>query len=299
MKQEVLGLGISIIAVSFASILIKLCSPLTPPLAIALLRLVFTTLLVSPVLVLRPKIRHELRRLPRKSLLIMIGIGIVLAAHFSLWITSLTMTSVASSVILVTCHPIIVAPLSYLFLREHLSRLNALGIAISLAGVLILVTGNQIPGSLDTLEGNILAWLGGVGAGLYILGGRLMRRTISLFTYVIVVYTIASLVLALLVLILQVPLTGIPLRDIGLILLMAFISGILGHTLYNWALGHIKASVASVALLGEPIGSALLALVILNQIPPVFTLLGGAIILLGIYLTTRPPQTIERGEPLP
>lgn len=299
MKREALGLTISIIAVSFASILIKLCSPSTPPLAIALLRLVFTTLLLTPVLLLRPTVRHELRSLPRKSLLIMTLIGVVLAAHFSLWITSLSMTSVASSVILVTAHPIIVAPLSYLFLRERLSALNAAGIAISLAGVLILVTGNQVPGSLDTLTGNILAWLGGVGAGLYILGGRLMRRTVSLFTYVLVVYAIASVVLAALILILQVPLTGIPLRDVGLILLMALVSGIFGHTLYNWALGHIKASVASVALLGEPIGSALLALAILSQIPPIWTLYGGAIILIGIYLTTRSPQQTERGEPLP
>jgi len=299
MKKEALGLTISIIAVSFASILIKLCSPSTPPLAIALLRLVFTTLLLTPVLFLRPSVRQELRSLPRRSLLIMTGIGIILAAHFSLWITSLTLTSVASSVILVTAHPIIVAPLSYLFLRERLSPLNALGIAVSLSGVLLLVTGNQVPGSIDTLTGNILAWLGGVGAGLYILGGRLMRRTVSLFTYVLVVYAVASIVLAALVLILQVPLAGIPLRDIGLILLMALISGIFGHTLYNWALGHIKASVASVALLGEPIGAALLALAILNQIPPIFTLYGGAIILLGIYLTTRPPQETERGEPLP
>ena len=298
MKREVLGLAISIVAVSFASILIKLCSPTTPPLAIALLRLVFTTLLLLPVLILRPTIRKEIRTLPRKSLLIMIGIGAILAAHFSLWITSLTMTSVASSVILVTAHPIIVAPLSYLFLREHLSRLNALGITISLAGVLLLVTGNQNSGT-DTLQGNILAWLGGACAGLYILGGRLMRRTVSLFTYVLIVYTVASLVLAALVLALQVPLTGIPLRDIELILLMALVSGILGHTLYNWTLGHIRASTASVALLGEPIGSSLLALVILGQIPPVFTFIGGAIILLGIYLTTRPPQKTKEGELIP
>jgi len=298
MKREVLGLGISIIAVSFASILIKLCSPTTAPLAIALLRLLFTVLLLTPVILLRPTIRKEIRSLPRKSLLIMIGIGAILAAHFSLWITSLTMTSVASSVILVTAHPIIVAPLSYFFLRERLSPLNALGISISLAGVLLLVTGNQNAG-IDTLQGNILAWLGGVGAGLYILGGRLMRKTVSLFSYVLIVYSVATVILAALVLLLQVPLTTIPLRDIGLILLMALISGIFGHTLYNWALGHITASVASVALLGEPIGASLLALAILGQIPPVFTLIGGAIILLGIYLTTRPPQHITEGEIVP
>ncbi len=70
---------------------------------------------------------------------------------------------------------------------------------------------------------------------------------------------------------------------------MAIVSGIFGHTLYNWSLKHIRASVASVALLGEPLGSTILAFIFpwINQTPSYFTILGGAIILSGIYLTAR------------
>ncbi len=89
----------------------------------------------------------------------MIIIGIILATHFAFWITSLTKTSVASSVILVTAHPILVGPVSYYFLKEKLTKINAIGISISVVGVITLVYGNygfssmgkQIPGHLQLL----------------------------------------------------------------------------------------------------------------------------------------------------
>jgi len=233
----------------------------------------------------------------------MVVIGMILAAHFAFWITSLKMTSVASSVILVTAHPVIVAPVSFYFLKERLSWLNALGIAISLTGVVVLVLGNYGFSSfgLDTLQGNILALLGGVAAGLYILGGRTLRKTVSTVSYAFVVYAVSAITLFIICLIYQAPVINLSLSDYEIILLMALVSGIFGHTLYNWSLGHIRASVMSVALLGEPIGSSLLAFLIpqiiqvswIAQVPTMFTIIGGTIILIGIYLTARTVQETE------
>ncbi|DAC72687.1 MAG TPA: EamA/RhaT family transporter [Thermoplasmata archaeon] len=295
MQKYSLGLFISIVAVSFASIFILSCQ--APPLSIAFYRLLFTTILLLPVLLIRKKTRDEIRSLPRMTLLIMIVIGVILAAHFSLWITSLKMTSVASSVILVTAHPVLVAPVSFYFLKEKLSWINALGIAISLAGVGVLVIGNYgfSAFGLDTIEGNILALLGGVAAGLYILGGRKLRKTVSTVSYAFVVYTVGAITLFFICLSFDAPIINLAISDYSIILLMALVSGIFGHTLYNWSLGHIRASVMSVALLGEPIGSTFLAFVIpqiilvpwVAQIPSAFTIIGGTIILLGIYLTAR------------
>jgi drug/metabolite transporter (DMT)-like permease len=298
MQKHALGLLVSIIAVSFASIFILSCQ--APPLSIAFYRLFFTTLLLVPLILLRKKTRDELRSLPKTTLLFMILIGLILAAHFALWISSLKMTSVASSVILVTAHPILVAPVSFYFLKEKLSWVNALGIAISLSGVGVLVIGNYgfSAFGLDTLEGNILAMLGGLAAGLYILGGRTLRKKVSTVTYAFVVYAVGTIVLFVLCLTLAAPVSGLALSDYGIILLMAVVSGIFGHTLYNWSLGYIRASIMSVALLGEPIGSSLLAYAIpwINQQPSVYTIIGGGIILLGIYLTARTmaePEILE------
>ena len=283
-----IAITISVISVSFAAIFI--ISIDAPALSIAFYRLLFTTLLILPFIFIYKKTRDELFNLHKSKLLIMIGIGIILAAHFALWITSLKLTSVASSVILVTAHPLLVGPASHFFLKEKLSVLNYIGILLSVCGVIILVYGNYgFALGIDTLEGNILAILGGIAAGLYILGGRKLRKTVSIGSYVFVVYTVGTIVLFFICLFFKTQLINISYRDLGIIFLMAIVAGIFGHTLYNWSLQHIRASVASVVLLGEPIGSSILAFLLpwIQQTPSFYTIIGGAVILSGIYLTAR------------
>jgi drug/metabolite transporter (DMT)-like permease len=290
-RKPYIALFVSIVSVSFAAILIKLSSMDEFPLTIAFYRLLFTTILILPFVVFFKKTRDEIKKLPRKTFLIMIGIGVILAAHFTFWITSLSFTSVASSVILVTAHPILVGPVSHFFLKEKLSIINSVGIIISVLGVIILVTGNIQPGieTIDTLEGNILAILGGIMAGLYILGGRKIRKTVSVTSYAFIVYSISAIVLLFLCIIFNSRLVDISLTDFEIFIAMAIVAGLFGHTLYNWSLKHVRASVASVALLGEPLGSTLWAILIpsIAQVPSNYTIFGGGIILLGIYLTAR------------
>jgi drug/metabolite transporter (DMT)-like permease len=294
-KKPYLGLFISIASVSFAAILIKLVEIHEMyPLSVAFYRLLFTTLLILPVVIVHRKTREELLTLPLRTLGIMVLIGVILGFHFAFWFTSLTLTSVASSVILVTAHPLLVGPVSHFFLGERLSRFNVVGILLSVCGVITLVYGNYefSSNSIDSLIGNLLAIAGGIAAGFYILGGRKVRKTVSIGTYAFVVYLVGSLVLLVICVVLRSPLGTISTRDFGILVLLALIPGILGHTLYNWSLRHVRASLASVALLGEPIGSSLLAIVApwIQQIPSEFTILGGGIILFGIYLTAKNKQ---------
>ncbi len=285
MKRAHVALFVAIVSVSFAAVLIV--STDAQPLTIALYRMLFTTLLLTPFFVLQ-RYRRELAGLARRDLLGLGAIGVVLAAHFAFWISSLDSTSVASSVILVTAHPVLVAPLAYHFFREKVSRVNVGGITLSLLGVAVLVGGNY---NLEagTLHGNLLAMLGGVAAGVYILGGRRMRHTLSTPVYALTVYGVATVVLAGIVLVARAPLAGLGARNYGLILAMALVPGIFGHTLYNWALKYVRASVASVSLLGEPLGSTMLAFALpwISQVPSWYTLAGGGCILVGIYLASR------------
>ena len=288
------ALFISVVSVSFAAIFIVSCD--APALSIAFYRLLFTFLLILPFVLIYRKTRHELLNMPHSTLLIMIGIGIILAAHFALWITSLEHTSVASSVILVTAHPLLVGPISHFILKERLSAVNATGIVLSVVGVIILVYGNYgFATGLDTFEGNILAILGGIFAGLYILGGSKLRKTVSIGSYAFVVYAVGTIVLFVICLLFNAPVINLSLKDYGIIFLMAVVAGIFGHTLYNWSLEHVRASLASVVLLGEPIGSSLLAFALpwIQQTPSYYTIIGGAIILSGIYLTARKAMEVE------
>ncbi|KYK30620.1 MAG: hypothetical protein AYK22_03300 [Thermoplasmatales archaeon SG8-52-3] len=293
-NKAYIALFISIISVSFAAIFIATLLNFYPnidPLSIAFYRLFFTALLIMPFVLFNSNTREEIISISRSNFLIMIIIGIILAAHFALWITSLKFTSVASSVILVTAHPILVGPISHYFFKERLSIINTAGIFISVLGVIILVTGNYGLDSftLDSLEGNILAILGGIAAGLYILGGRKIRKTVSVASYAFIVYSIGTIGLFVICLFYNAPFGNINLDALIIIFLMAIVAGIFGHTLYNWSLRHIRASIASVALLGEPLGSTLLAFALpwIQQTPSYYTIIGGAIILTGIYLTAR------------
>lgn len=290
-KKPYIALFTSVVSVSFAAILIVSVSENVQPLSIAFYRLFFTVLILSPFVLLHKKTRKELLNLKNKEILYMVLIGFILSLHFAFWITSLKHTSVASSVILVTAHPVMVAPVAHYFFKEKLSFLNIFGISISLFGVIVLVLGNYGLGSLsiDSIEGNILAILGGIAAGIYILGGRKIRKNVSVGSYAFIVYSISTFFLLLMCILFNSRITDIGTKDYQIFILMAFVSGIFGHTFYNWSLKHIRASVASVALLGEPLGSTILAYIIpwIQQVPSKYTVFGGAIIISGIFLTAR------------
>jgi len=298
MNKPYVILFISVLSVSFAAIFIVSCS--ANPLSIAFYRMLFTTLIILPFVIFNKKTKCELQNLPRMTFIIMVGIGLILAAHFSLWITSLKFTSIASSVILVTAHPFLVGPVSHYFFGEKLSKINAIGIILSVIGVIILVYGNYGFPSItsDSLEGNILALLGGVAAGFYILGGRKIRKNVSVMSYAIVVYGVSTLALLLICVLFSAPLYNLTIKDYQIILLMAIVSGIFGHTFYNWTLKHVRSSIMSVALLGEPLASTLFAFAIpwIHQVPSKYTIFGGTIVLIGIYMTARKVMTSENSH---
>jgi len=284
MRKSDLAIVIAVIACSFSSIFIRWSD--ADPLAIAFYRLLFTTLLLLPFVLMRRG--GELKNLGGKNVGIMLGIGLVLSFHFSMWVTSLGLTTVASSVILVTAHPILVGTISHFVLKDRLSRLNFIGIFVGVAGVIILVMGDFSGGSLTGSQtlGNILALLAGICAGIYILGGRRMRRSISVITYAFLVYLFCTIFLLIQCLATSTPLFPLPANEYYLFLLMALIPGILGHTLYNWSLKHVTATVVSVSLLGEPIGSSILAVLLLGEMPGKYVLIGGPIVLAGILMAS-------------
>jgi drug/metabolite transporter (DMT)-like permease len=218
----------------------------------------------------------------------MAGIGLTLALHFSFWIKSLELTTVASSVILVTIHPLFVAAVSHLLMEERLSKLNVLGILAALGGATIMTYADYSGGIFagGSALGDILALLGGVAAGVYILGGRDMRSSLDLLTYVFPVYSFCTVFLFVAVSLTATPLGPITPMAWILLLLMALGPGLLGHTVYNWSLKHVPATVVSVSLLGEPVGASILAFTLLGEVPSLVVILGGSIVLAGIFLTS-------------
>jgi len=278
-----LAMLVSIVAVSTASIIIRWSS--APPLAIASYRLLFATLILLPFYIRSGGIR-KLRESPRKDVLTLMVVGVVLALHFASWITSLSLTSVASSVIFVHADPIFVAAVSHFVFKERINRGTLLGIVVAFAGATIIAIGDAGIGEAN-LYGDLLALLGAVMLGIYILAGRRLRQSLDLVSYVTPVYATSAVVLILGSVVTGTRLAPFPPREYILFIALAVVPMIFGHTVYNWALRYVEASVVSISLLGEPVGATILAFLFLNEAPSTLTLIGGSITLVGIYKCVR------------
>jgi len=277
-----LALSISIVAVSTASILIRMSS--AGPLAIAAFRLIFATAILAPFFIRSDGIQ-TLRSVGSRGIAVLIIVGVVLALHFATWITSLSLTSVANSVIFVHADPIFVAIVSHFLLKERVDRRVAGGIAIAFAGATILAVGDMQVGGMN-LYGDALALIGAMMLGVYILSGRRIRQNLSLLSYVTPVYATSALVLSMGCLLTGTPMLAYPAMEYMIFLSIAVVPMILGHTIYNWALRWIPAPIVSISLLGEPVGASILAFLILSDVPNAMTILGGAVTLAGIALCT-------------
>ena len=279
------AIATAVVAVSFSSIFISWSS--SDYVTIALYRLAFATAILLPFVV---RDRARLRATSRRDALLMAGVGAILATHFTLWIASLkagdVAVPVASSVILVTSHPILVGLLSHFVLKERLNRTMTVGILLGFGGVVIIALADY-GASAPKLVGDVLAFLGGVAAGLYLLAGRSLRQRVPLTSYAFVVYGSATAVLFVYTVVLGASLapTGDVPRELVLFLAMALVPHLGGHTLYNWALRWVSAPVVSLSLVGEPIGSSLLAWALLSQVPSGLVGLGGALAIVGIAMT--------------
>ena len=276
------GLALGVTAVSTAAVLIRLAD--APALAIASYRLGIAAVLLLPLSLAIDRTR--LLALSAREKLLMGASALCLALHFAFWIASLSHTSVASSVVIVTANPILVAIAAHVLLRESLTRSTAAGIGLGLAGGVVIALGDWDLGD-RRLYGDGLALLGAAGVAGYYIIGRDLRRSMPVLAYVAPVYGLAAVVLLASSGATGAALGGFSGETYLYLVLLALVPQLLGHSSLNWALGHLPATLVAVAVMAEPVGATLLAWAILDETPPVTAVAGGALILVGVYLALR------------
>ena len=291
---------IGILAVSTAAILIRLILLEASALVIAAYRLALSALISGLLLLISHK--SERARLNRKDIGLLVLSGVFLSAHFAAWITSLEFISVSSSVILVTTTPLWVALFSPVVLKEKVSSRFYWGMAVAIiGGICIAISGPcrlntaglSCSGSVfergsQTLWGMALALFGAWMASGYMLIGRKMRLKMDNLSYTTAVYTVSAIVLILVVILRGEKVLGYSPQIYALFVALAVIPQLLGHSVLNYSLEVLPATVVSMALLGEPIGSTILAVIFLNEIPSTLEIIGGIFILLGIVMSVLP-----------
>ena len=274
-----IALILATFAVSTGAIFVRLAD--APALVTAAFRLGLSILIIAPLAWWKSK--DELLAFSRSDLRLAITAGFFLALHFAAWISSLDYTSVANSVVLVNTNPLWVGLLMPWITGERLKRITVISILVSVMGGVIIGIGDFATGG-KALLGDGLAICGSICMAVYLLIGRNLRRKFSLLAYVFVCYGSAAAILWIAVIAMNLPLGGFNSVTIAAFFGMAVVSQVIGHSSYNWSLKWLSPSLIAVCLLGEPVGSTLMAYFFFHEALTAHKIIGGIIILSAIYM---------------
>ncbi len=270
----------AIVSISFAATLIRLAD--APAIVIAGYRMLFSTLVLLPFVLFSRDVLGELRGLRGMDVALISLSGFFLSIHFISWIASIFLTGVASSIVLVTTTPLFVALFSVFALKERVPFQFWLGLTLAAAGALTIGGGDLFGGGVRW-KGDLLAVLGAIAAGGYFIIGSKLRKRLSLLAYAFPVYLVSTSVIFTVALTWRIPVTGYRGMMFLYSLILAVVCQIMGHTLFNWALRHVRATFVTLGVLGEPVGASVIAYMVLGEIPLPREVAGGMLILAGLF----------------
>jgi len=263
-----------------------------PPLMRASWRLQITVLMLLPFAIWQYRqmeITEKKKLTEKKTVLILAGSGIALAAHFGTWVTSLDHTSLAHSLLFVTSHPIIIVIGTAIFVRKPHS-LETAGALVGLVGAGITLLDAKDSGDV-TLWGDFLAFAGAITVVGYIVAGRILREWMPVFVYAVPVTLLGGILLIPFSILMGESTSAIGWIEsdlLGWFILLAFLAGIVGHTGLNACLRWLRPLTVSFAVTLEPIIGAFIGWFFFDEdIPEKWTWLGGLILIFGIMLVIK------------
>lgn len=279
-KHPMLVVAVGVVGISLSAIFVRYS--VAPSAVLAAWRLVWSVILMTPVVLGNGAVRRELMQADKKSALLSACSGLFLAAHFILWFDALKKTSVASAATLVCTEVIWVSFGFCLFLKGKIGKKAAAAIGVTLLGSVLIALADSGAGE-GQLEGDILAVLAAVCSAVYMLFGRVAQKKLSTTVYTYLVYGSCALVLLILC---GIQGTGLLISGANPVIvgfLLALFSTILGHTIFSWALKFYSPSFVSACKLLEPVGAGILAVFLFGEIPAPVALLGAVLILGGVW----------------
>jgi drug/metabolite transporter (DMT)-like permease len=263
-----------------------------PPLMRASWRLQITVLMLLPFAIwqyIEMDVSHKERLTEKRTLLIILGSGLALAAHFGTWVSSLDHTSLAHSLLFVTSHPIIIVIGTAILVRKP-HRLETTGALIGLLGAGITLLDAANDGDV-TLLGDMLAFAGAITVVGYIVAGRILREWMPVFVYAVPVTLIGAILLIPFSIVMGEGTAALGWIESDLLswfILLAFLAGIVGHTGLNACLRWLPPLTISFAVTLEPIIGAFIGWFFFSEgVPGKWTWIGGSILILGIMFVIK------------
>jgi drug/metabolite transporter (DMT)-like permease len=271
-----------IAGISFAAIFVRLALP-APPVVTGFYRMLFASGAMAAWALVAARSRAN--GIGARAALAALASGACFGTDLALWNTAIVQTSVATATLLVNTTPLYVGLYARVVLGERLSPRFALGALLALAGAALLLGISR--GDLERTQGALLALTAALFYTGYLLfmkaarvradaGPALLLSNLGA-TWVLGLYSVAG----------GFPLHGFPWSSWAAIAGTAAVSQLGGVFAIVWALRYLPATVTSVALLAQPVGTALLGWWILGEALTLPQAAGGAAVLAGITLASR------------
>ena len=283
-KKAYLALALGVLCIGTSAIFVKLAS--TPGTVSAFYRVFFAGTALLPL-----RLAQKNSTLPAKKdiRLIILG-GVVYAANMVIWNTAILLTSAAAATLLSNNSPLWVGLGAMLIFREKLSPKYWLGLLIALGGMSIIVGGNAFQEWQFNL-GDLLAIVASfLYAAFMLITQKARARTDTLTLNTLTMLT-STIVLLPVVLAFGHPLAGFDTRTWMALLGLGLIPQFLGWLVINYAMGYLPAARVSVILLGQPVITAILGIILLSETLSPATIAGGIMVLIGIYLVNQRKKT--------
>jgi drug/metabolite transporter (DMT)-like permease len=273
------ALGIGIVCIGFSAIFVKIAG--APGVVSAFYRVLFAAMIVVPWGVLRRS-----QRPTRKQMLLIAAGGVFFALDLALWNTSLLLTSAATATLLANNAPLWVGLGALLFFRENLPARYWSGLIIGIAGMAILVGMTSWHG-LHLKAGDLLAVIASVFYAAYLLTTQRARARVDTLTFMTISLISTVVVLFALNLAMGTALFGYSRKTWLALIGLGLVSHMGGWLAINYALGRLRAASVSVSLLAQSVVTALLSIPLLGERLSLHQILGGGVVLGGIYLANQ------------
>ncbi|OKA29994.1 DMT family transporter [Bacillus cereus] len=290
MKSPILSyciLFFGVFALSTSAIFVKLAN--APATIIAFYRLFFAALILLPLLLFNQNNRSELKTITRRQWGFGFISGLFLAAHYVLWFESLQYTSVASSTVIVTLQPLFSMIGGYFLFKERFTRGAVIGCLIAISGS-IVIGWQDFKISGEALYGDILAFIAAGIITAYFFISQYVRKDLSLIPYSFISYGSSACFLGIFSYMKHESFIHYSTQTWLYFFGLAFIATILGQTIFNWLLKWMSATAISMSILGETIGTCILAYFILNETISLQQGLGITVIFIGLALFLMQPK---------
>jgi drug/metabolite transporter (DMT)-like permease len=254
------------------------------PSVLAAYRLLLATAFLSPLFLFQ--LRRHFQEYSWKHVQRSLLPALTLALHFISWAQGAQWTHAANASLIVNMVPVVMPFLLYFAVREIVTKGEIIGTVVSLAGVCLLTISDF---SLDPkyLMGDLTCFVSMLLFAHYLAQGRTNGDFPNIWLYLVPLYAMAGVICLFISFFVAEPLRLYAPREYWLILGLAIVPTIIGHSILNYSMKHLRGQIVSVFNLCQFLFAGVLAYLRFGEVPHAVFYGAGALVVGGALLVIR------------